>query len=109
MEPAFDLSEIVDLYKADARASVAQLCLHMKNLSNVVQGAEAVAGVRRISHQLRGSGKTYGFPQVTRLSKALERISISIQAHRIDLSERTVGVIQRYIGKLASIFEVPVR
>ena len=34
--------------------------------------AEAAAAIRRIAHSLRGSGATYGFPEVTRAAAAAE-------------------------------------
>src|SRR5687768_6762552 len=37
-----------------------------------VQNADAVATVRRIAHQLRGSGATYGFPEISQTARAVE-------------------------------------
>ena len=36
------------------------------------QNAEAVASVRRIAHQLRGSGATYGFPEISEMARTVE-------------------------------------
>lgn len=38
-------------------------------------GEEAEAGIRRIAHGLRGSGKTYGYPKLTDHARAVERSS----------------------------------
>lgn len=36
------------------------------------QEADAVGAVRRVAHQLRGSGATYGFPEITETARAVE-------------------------------------
>src|SRR5262245_58730119 len=39
------------------------------------QDMEATASVRRLAHQLRGSGATYGFPEISQTARAVEDAS----------------------------------
>lgn len=50
--------------------------------------AEAAAAIRRIAHSLRGSGATYGFPEVTRAAAAAE------DAAPAELTARTEALLQ---------------
>ena len=66
-EPAMDLTEIIGLYKEDARRSVEQMRLAAGRWDDVASGGDACKELRKLSHQLRGSGRTYGFREVTRI------------------------------------------
>lgn len=105
MEPAFDLSEIVGLYKEDARQMIATMFRALDRWPEVVTGGEARQELRKLAHQLRGSGRTYGFRDVTRTSKALEGIMIRMQKQSIMADDRTRAAIQRKIAKLETIFK----
>ena len=80
-EPVLDLSEILDLYKEDARRMAAQDERGLGAMGGEVQaGGAARQELRRLSHQLRGIlGRTYGFREVTRISKALENIMLKLE------------------------------
>src|SRR5687768_6396327 len=104
-EPALDLSEIVGLYKEDARRSVDQMRAAIKRWNEVVAAGPACQELRKLSHQLRGSGRTYGFHNVTRIAKAMEHLMIKIQAKKLPTNERLNKVLTGYIERLAGIFE----
>ncbi|MFH1740563.1 MAG: response regulator [bacterium] len=46
--------------------------------------AEAIESIRRIAHSLRGSGATYGFPEISRTAEALEEASEKQLPKRLD-------------------------
>lgn len=105
-EPALDLSEIVDLYKEDARRMVKQMRDSLAHWDDVVAGGVARKDLRRLSHQLRGSGRTYGFRNVSRIGKALERIIQSLEKNALQADDRTRASVQKKINQLAGVFEV---
>jgi hypothetical protein len=104
-EPILDMSEIVELYKQDARLSVRRMKAASQCWDDVISGGDACLQVRKLSHQLRGSGRTYGFRTVTRLGKALEHIMISLQAKRIIPDDHLREVVTAHIDRLAEIFK----
>ena len=59
--------ELADFYLANLPPQAEALGLAIADLDADVEGAGE--SVRRITHQLKGSGTTYGFPQVTDLAK----------------------------------------
>ena len=103
-EPVLDLSEIVGLYKEDARRSVRQMQAAVQRWDEVLAGGAACLELRKLSHQLRGSGRTYGFRNVTRIAKALEHLMIKIQAKKLPGSDRLRQVVTRDIERLAAVF-----
>jgi chemotaxis protein histidine kinase CheA len=104
-EPMMDLSEIVGLYKEDARRSVQHMQTALQQWDDVVAGGPAALELRKLAHQLRGSGRTYGFREVTRLGKALEHLMIMLQAKQVPGNDRLNKVITRYVNRLAVIFQ----
>ncbi len=50
--------------------------------------AEAVDSVRRLAHSLRGSGATYGFPEITDCARTVE------EASEADLAARALALVQ---------------
>jgi chemotaxis protein histidine kinase CheA len=105
-EPAFDLSEIVELYKQDARRMIADMYSAMSRWDELGRGGPARAELRRLSHQLRGSGRTYGFRNVTRYSKAIEHIVVKLERNRLQADEAVRASIQNKIDRLAAAFGV---
>jgi chemotaxis protein histidine kinase CheA len=103
-EPALDLSEIIDLYKEDARRSIEQMRAAATQWAEVAQGGAACQQLRKLAHQLRGSGRTYGFRNVTRIGKAMEHLMIKLQTKRIPADERLREILVKYIQRLAVIF-----
>jgi chemotaxis protein histidine kinase CheA len=99
-----DMSEIVDLYKEDARRMVADMRDALTRWKEVGVGGPAGQVLRRFSHQLRGSGRTYGFRSVSRISKAVEHIMIKIETRGLPADERTRNSIGAKVEKLATIF-----
>src|SRR5476649_1148089 len=87
-EPVLDLSDIVDLYKEDVRRMVGVMQASLSRWNEVVCGGAARQDLRRLSHQLRGSGRTYGFSDVTRLSKAIESLIQKIEKNKVPPDER---------------------
>jgi len=104
-EPALDLSEIVGLYKEDARLMVAKMNDALLRWAEIPVGGPARQDLRRLSHQLRGSGRTYGFRNVTRFSKAIEGIMLKIEKGQIAADDRTRKSIQAKVQLLAKAFE----
>jgi chemotaxis protein histidine kinase CheA len=105
-EPALDLSEIIDLYKIDARHMAAQMQAALARWEEVRQGGAARQALRRLSHQLRGSGRTYGFREVTRVCKAMENIVQKIEENRLEPDARAQDSLRRKIDRLVAIFAI---
>ena len=103
-EPALDLSEIVDLYKVDARRMVEKMREASARWDEIQQGGAARQDLRRLSHQLRGSGRTYGFSNVTRFSKALESIMQKLEKAKLPADDRARKAIEDIIERLAAAF-----
>ena len=104
-EPVLDLSEIIDMYKDDARRSVAQMRADIQRWQELSEGGPALLDLRKLSHQLRGSGRTYGFRNVTRIGKALEHLMIKLQAKRIPADQRLQKFVTTCVERLADIFK----
>jgi chemotaxis protein histidine kinase CheA len=104
-EPVLDLSEILGLYKEDARRSVEHMRAAVQAWDQVAEGGPASLELRKLAHQLRGSGRTYGFRNVTRIGKALEHVMIKLQAKRLPANDRVNTFIVECIDRLEAIFE----
>jgi chemotaxis protein histidine kinase CheA len=104
-EPVLDLSEIVGLYKEDARRSVQLMRAALARWEEVASGGPACKELRKHAHQLRGSGRTYGFCRVTRIGKAMEHLIVKLEAHRISADARLRKMISDHIEQLAGIFQ----
>jgi len=104
-EPVLDMSEIIDLYKEDARGMIARMQDVLKTWSGIVSGSDARKDLRRWSHQLRGSGRTYGFRSVTRISKAIEKIVIALESQRLTADDRVRQSLLRKVSLLESVFK----
>jgi chemotaxis protein histidine kinase CheA len=103
-EPILDLSEIMGLYKEDALRTVARMQDAFSRWSEVQQGGPARADLRRMSHQLRGSGRTYGFRHVTRICKAIENITIKMEKNALIADSRVQASIQTKLALLGTAF-----
>jgi chemosensory pili system protein ChpA (sensor histidine kinase/response regulator) len=103
-EPILDMSEIVNLYKEDARRMIAEMRAALLHWDDVVSGGPARQALRRLSHQLRGSGRTYGFQQVTQLCKAVENIVVRLEKGRLKADERVRAAVQKRVDRLATVF-----
>lgn len=105
-EPALDMSEIVDLYKEDARRMIGDMRSALGRWNEIIRGGGARQDLRRLSHQLRGSGRTYGFQSVSRISKALEKIVQKIEEKTLlSEDERVKRSVAEKIERLARIFQ----
>lgn len=71
---------------------------------DVQRGGEARSELRRLSHQLRGSGRTYGFHTVTRLAKAMESIVQKLEKNKLPADERSREAIRQLVDRLAITF-----
>ncbi len=71
----------------------------------VVQGGAARQELRRLSHQLRGSGRTYGFRSVTRAGKAIEGIIQKVEKNKLPADDRVRESLRLKIEHLAAAFE----
>ena|SRR5665213_2243292 len=99
------MSEIIALYKEDARQSVAQMRAACARWDEVATGGRARDHLRKLSHQLRGSGRTYGFSGVTRVSKAIENIMMKLEKQTLSGSESVRLSLQKKIDRLAADFK----
>jgi chemotaxis protein histidine kinase CheA len=72
----------------------------------VRQGGAARQELRRLSHQLRGSGRTYGFKEVTRVCKAMENIVLKIEKKQLEPDARAQESLRRKIDRLVAVFAV---
>lgn len=104
-EPMLDLSEIVDLYKEDAKRMIESMRNAANHWDEVAQGGAARQELRKLSHQLRGSGRTYGFTDVTRISKAVEQIMQKIEKNTLKVDSRVQQSVTAKIERLAAIFQ----
>jgi len=104
MQQAFDMTEIIGLYKEDARKMVSTMQDDMSKWSEIESGGNARQDLRRLAHQLRGSGRTYGFSQVTRLCKAIENMMIRLEQKRVLADARLKASINLKIDRLSGIF-----
>ena len=57
---------------------------------DIQAGGPARQEMRKLSHQLRGSGRTYGFREVTRLCKAMENIILKLEKNNLKADDRVV-------------------
>jgi chemotaxis protein histidine kinase CheA len=103
-EPLLDLSEILDLYKEDARRMVEKMRAAVERWSEVASGGSAQYDLRKLSHQLRGSGRTYGFRDVSRISRAIESIMQKIEKRALPADRRVSQSVKMKIERLAAIF-----
>jgi chemotaxis protein histidine kinase CheA len=103
-EPALDLSEIIDLYKEDARRMAGQMQAALARWEEVQEGGPARQELRKLSHQLRGSGRTYGFRDVTRLCKAMENIVQKLEKGKLSADERVHGSLSRKVDRVVAVF-----
>jgi chemotaxis protein histidine kinase CheA len=71
----------------------------------VKQGGPARADLRRLSHQLRGSGRTYGFRSVTRSCKAIENIVLRLEKGKLPPDERAQQSIRKKLESLVAAFK----
>jgi chemotaxis protein histidine kinase CheA len=104
-EPALDLTEIIELYREDAKIMVGKMEAALSRWPEVQQGGEARQILRRISHQLRGSGRTYGFRDVTRIGKAIENIMLKLEKATVPANDRARDAIRQKISRIAAAFK----
>ena len=105
VEPAFDMSAIIALYKEDARQAIANMRAALAQWPDVAAGGQACKELRKLSHQLRGSGRTYGFHNVSRISKAMENIMVKLEKKTVNAEERVRLSIEKKIGRLSDAFK----
>ena len=104
-EPALDLSaKSCGLYKEDAKRMVGQMRSALTRWSDVQQGGPARQELRKLSHQMRGSGRTYGFRQATRICKAMENIVLKLEHNRLSADDRVQKSLQAKVDRLAAVF-----
>jgi len=103
-EPAIDLSEIMDLYKEDAKRMIQQMQSALIRWPEIQQGGPARLELRKLSHQMRGSGRTYGFGHATRMCKAMENIVQKLEHNRLPADDRILKSLRAKIERLISIF-----
>jgi len=104
-ESTFDMSEIIALYKEDARQAIADMREAWRQWAEVAAGGQARQNLRKLSHQLRGSGRTYGFCDVTRISKAIENIMMKLENKTLTANEPVRLSLQKKIDRLALVFK----
>src|SRR5258708_22743229 len=96
-DAVLDLSEIVGLYKQDARLSVMRMKAAAQCWDEVIQGGPACLQLRKLAHQLRGSGRTYGFRDVTRIGKALELLMVKLLSKHLKPDHRLQTFVARFL------------
>lgn len=104
-EPMVDMSEIVGLYKEDARRMIRDMASALGRWDEVCIGGPARNDLRRLSHQLRGSGRTYGFHSATRVSKAMEKVIQKLEKQTLQADDRVHAAIGRMIQRLGDVFK----
>ncbi len=108
-EPTIDLSEIIGLYKEDALLTIGKMRAAWSQWSEIQKGGAIRNDLRRMSHQLRGSGRTYGFRRVTRVCKAIENITIKIEQAHLKTDDRVRQALEKKLTLLAAAFDNPER
>ncbi len=106
-EPILDLSEIMGMYKEDAQKTVIKMGEAFSQWAEIQRGGQPRLDLRRMSHQLRGSGRTYGFRRVTRFCKAIENIMIKLDKKQLPADERVHESIRKKLELLKSAFDKP--
>jgi chemotaxis protein histidine kinase CheA len=104
-EPVLDMSEIISLYKGDARKMVEEMRASLQRWDDLCAGGTARQTLRKISHQLRGSGRTYGFHSVSRVGKAIERVIQRLESRALQPDDRVRQSLANKVERLASIFK----
>ena len=99
------MSEIIALYKEDARQAISSMRAAWLQWAEVSDGGQARQNLRKLSHQLRGSGRTYGFHDVTRVSKAIESIMVKLEKKTLAAGEPVRLSLQKKIDRLARVFK----
>lgn len=103
-EPVLDLSELIGLYKEDARHMVERMVAALSQWPEVQAGGPARQELRKLSHQLRGSGRTYGFRNVTCVGKAIENIMQRLDKKTLSADERVRESIRKKVARLSDVF-----
>ncbi len=103
-EPLLDFSQIAALYKEDARDSVSKMQVALERWGEVMIGGPARLELRRLSHQLRGSGRTYGFSSASRVAKAMERMIEKLEKNTLEANERLRAALADKVHRLGRIF-----
>src|SRR5262249_21496271 len=98
------LTELIELYKEDAARVVLKMKAILSNWKEIQAEGAARQDLRRVSHQMRGSGRTYGFHNVTKICKAMENIMLKLEKKRLRADDRVRASLERKIERLASIF-----
>jgi HPt (histidine-containing phosphotransfer) domain-containing protein len=81
-----DMAPLVELY-------VQELPPRIASLESAINQKDP-ALVRRLAHQLRGSGSSYGFPLITETAQQLEE-SLIQNAPWEDLANRLLSILRR--------------
>ena len=97
------MSEIIDLYKEDARRMAGQMRSALARWEDVQEGGPSRQELRKLSHQLRGSGRTYGFRDVTSLCKAIENIVQKLERGKLSADDRMRGSLARKVDRLTAV------
>lgn len=103
-EPALDLSEIVGMYKEDGRRMVREMRAALLRWDEISIGGPARTSLRRLAHQFRGSGRTYGFRDVTRVGKAMEQIMWKMEKQTLAASDAVRHSLASKVDRLETIF-----
>src|SRR3954467_12411696 len=86
------MTDLKQLYRQAVTGRVAELETALREIRSGTPGADET--LRRIAHSLRGSGATYGFPEVTDAAGAVEDANASaIDAH----TEHLLRVLEKVI------------
>ena len=104
-EPVLDLSEILDLYREDARRMIREMRDALAHWEEMAHGGEPRDSLRRLAHQLRGSGRTYGFREVSRLAKAIEHVVQKLELSRLAPDERVRRSLAMKMDRLSRVFQ----
>src|SRR3954471_1705436 len=86
------MSDLKQLYRQAIVGRVAELQSALRHAENNVDTADE--SIRRIAHSLRGSGATYGFPEVTDAAAAVEDAAPGVIQHQTKL---LIDVLRRVI------------
>ena len=76
------MEELINYYRQGLTARIDALQAAQRGLN--ANSEEAVESIRRIAHSLRGSGATYGFPEITEAATCLEAATASELPERLE-------------------------
>ena len=102
-----DLAEIVPPYIENRRADVADLEVALQGphvLEGVETGPAGLERARMVGHQLKGSGRSFGLDELSRLGALLE---LAAKENDLEAARAIVVSVSAYLRGVEVVFDEP--